>query len=244
MSDDRFAIQLSPRRILITLLITSGLLLALSIWGQYLRYFQRFVDIRPWMELGLDILNHKFYMDAETNVPTWFNTALLLAISGILSGIGLAKMRTRDRYRFHWLGLAVLFLLMSLDEAATFHEMLITPMRQWLGLGGWFYFGWVIPGIVLILILGLTYIRFFVHLGPRVRLLLVLALLMYFAGALGAELFSGRLAAALGQRNFTYAAVASLEEAVELIGASLVTYALLLYVQIESRTFEIAIGPK
>jgi hypothetical protein len=187
------------------------------------------------MEFGLDILNHKFYMDAETNVPTWFNTALLLVISAISWCIGVSKLARRESYRYHWLGLGVLFLLMSIDEAAAFHEMLITPMRQWLGLGNWFYFGWVVPGLALIAVLALAYVRFFLHLDRGISLLLLASLLIYFSGAIGAEMLSGHLASAIGQRTFRYAVIASLEESVEMIGASMVIYSLLRYVRLHAR---------
>lgn len=42
---------------------------------------------------------------------------------------------------------------------------------------------------------------------------------------------SGYVAANLGLKNFTYAVVASLEESVEMIGCSLIIYALLEYIK-------------
>ena len=228
------AILIRPRKVLLALLVTVVALVILSIWGQYLRYFQRFVDIRAWMEFGLDLLNHKFYMDAESNIPTWFNTALLLAISGLFFVVGLQKVAAHERFRIHWLGAAALFLLMSVDELSILHEMLIDPVRGWLGLRGWFYFGWVIPGMAFLLLVAIAYFAFFLHLEPRFKVLFSFSLFTYFLGAIGAEMLGGRVAAAIGQRNFTYAVYASLEESLEMIGASFLIYSLLTYLQEET----------
>jgi hypothetical protein len=216
----------------VSLLGVIVLLVALSIWGQYLRYFQRFVDIRAWMEFVLDLLNHKFYLDAESNIPTWFNTVLLVVISALFWLIGMIRLAEGGKFRFHWLGLAVLFLIMSIDELSILHEMLIQPIRERLGLGGWFYFGWVIPALALLAVLALAYVRFYLHLEHRFKWLFLVSFVTYFSGAIGGEMLSGRIASAIGQRNFTYAVYASLEESVEMIGASLIIFTLLRYFEV------------
>ncbi|HCK65367.1 MAG TPA: hypothetical protein DHW49_03805, partial [Anaerolineae bacterium] len=48
---------------------------------------------------------------------------------------------------------------------------------------------------------------------------------------IGGEMLSGYFAANLGQRNFTYSVVASIEESIELIGCSLIIYSLLEYIK-------------
>ena len=222
-------IKLRPAQVLIVLLAITVLLVAFSIWGQYLRFYQQYTDIRPWMEFGLDLLSHKFYLDAETNIPTWFNTILLLIISSLFAIIAVSKSAVKDKYRYHWSGLSILFLILSIDELAVLHETLIKPMRAWLGLGGWFYFTWVVPGLVFIALVGLAYLGFFLHLDNKFKLLFFVSLLIYFSGAIGGEMFSGHLASTMGQRNFTYAVYVSLEESLELIGASLMIYSLLRY---------------
>lgn len=235
---------LNPKRVLMTLLGVVIFLVAMSIWGQYLRFYQEFADIRVWMEFFLDLLNHKFYLDGETNIPTWFNTALLLGISGLFWAIAIVRMSEREKYRFHWAGLAVLFLLMSVDELSVLHEMLIQPMRAWLGLGGWFYFGWVIPGAVLVGVLALAYLRFYLHLDPGFKGLFLGSLVLYFLGAIGGEMLSGRVASAIGQKNFTYGVFASVEESVELVGASLLIYTLLRYIEASLPDFHLAVRSK
>ena len=46
----------------------------------------------------------------------------------------------------YWFALSGTFAILSLDEAASFHETLIEPIRSLLHTGGVFHFAWVIPG--------------------------------------------------------------------------------------------------
>jgi hypothetical protein len=48
---------------------------------------------------------------------------------------------------------------------------------------------------------------------------------------IGGEMVSGYYAANLGQKNITYAIVASIEESIEYIGCSLIIYSLLKYIE-------------
>ncbi len=242
MTDTIPTIKLNPYRLLTSLLATTFLLVVLSIWGQYLRFFQEAVDIRPWMEFWLDILNHKFYLDAETNIPTWFNSMLLLVSSGLFIVIALHKRTTRDKYRFHWFGLGFLWLIFSIDELAVLHEMLIKPMRDAVTLNNWFFFAWVIPGLVFLGVLAIAYLGFFLRLSNRFKLLFLLSMAVYFGGAVGGEMLSGHFAQTIGQKNFTYAVIASLEESIELTGASLLIFTLLKYIETYMHESHISIG--
>src|SRR3990172_9107674 len=48
-------LKLNANRILALNLGIIFILVGLSILGQYLRFFQSYADIRPWMEVGLDL---------------------------------------------------------------------------------------------------------------------------------------------------------------------------------------------
>lgn len=231
LNNQHASIQLHPARVLIVLIGIVVLLVGLSIWGQYLRFFQDAVDMQAWMEMGLDLLTHKSYMDAETNIPTWFNTVLLFCIAILSWLIGTLKVRERAPFRWHWMGLGVLFGVLSIDELAVLHEMLIKPFRDLTGAGGWFYFAWVLPGIAFVMVMALAYAPFFYRLEGRTRNLMLISLAVYFAGAIGGEMLSGRVASLIGQRNFSYAVIATLEESVEMTGAALLIYTLLKYIE-------------
>lgn len=224
-------IKLSPKRMFISLLALVAFLVGMSIWGQHMRFFG-VADIRgAWHEFLIDVMMTSFYLDIEGNVPTYINALLLFIPSLLLAGIGFWKNSVGDKYRLQWILLALVFLLLSVDEIASFHERLIKPMRAMAGAEGFFYFAWVIPGIAAVASFGFAFLTFFLHLDRKFKLLFFLSLAVYIGGVIGGEMVSGYYAANLGQKNYTYAVVASLEESVEMFGASLIIYSLLEYIK-------------
>jgi len=232
MPDSAVIIKLNKARVLYILLAVVVLLVILSIYGQYIRYFPRDIDVRgPWHEMVIDTLNKSFFLDNEGNIPTYFNALLLFIPSILLAVIAAWKNVVRDKFRVHWTALSFIFLLLSVDEAAVLHEQIIKPIRAISEAGGVLYFGWVIPGVVVVILFLIVYLMFFLHLDRKFKILFFISLGLYISGVLGGEMVSGYFAERLGQKNFTYAIVASLEESVEMIGASLIIYSLLEYIQ-------------
>ncbi|MCE9647737.1 MAG: hypothetical protein K8S20_17215 [Chloroflexi bacterium] len=228
-------IKLNPKRILVLLMMIIAMLVCLSIWGQYLKYFPGAYDIHgPLHEFVLDLLMHSFYTDTEASVPTFFNTLLLFLPGLLFAVIGAWKSSINDKFKYQWMGLSLIFLYLSMDEAAVLHEKLIPPMRSLFnfeGYGGLFYFAWIIPGIAVILLFAIAYLRFFLHLENRYKLLFFFSLAIYVSGIIGGEMLSGHFAETIGLKNFTYAAYTSAEESLEWTGCSLTLYSLLLYIQ-------------
>lgn len=231
MTNRSATVQFNPKKILIGLLAMVVAIVGLSIYGQKIRFFG-VADIRgPWHEFILDQLMKSFYLDAEGNIVTFINALLLFIPSLILTAISIWKTSVKDKFRFHWIGLALIFLFLSIDEAAVIHENMIKPMRAIVGAEGFFYFAWIIPGIIIVAAFGLLYFMFFLHLENKFKILFMLSLGVYISGVIGGEMISGYYAANLGLKNYTYAVVASLEESIEYIGCSLIIYSLLKYIE-------------
>ena len=231
MTNRSATVQFNPKKILIALLVMVAAIVGLSIYGQKIRFFG-VADIRgPWHEFILDQLMKSFYLDSEGNIVTFINALLLFIPSLILAAIGIWKISVKDKFRFHWAGLALIFLFLSIDEAAVIHENMIKPMRAIVGAEGFFYFAWIIPGIIIVAAFGLLYFMFFLHLENKFKILFMLSLGVYISGVIGGEMISGYYAANLGLKNYTYAVVASLEESIEYIGCSLIIYSLLKYIE-------------
>ncbi len=231
MKNQNTEIKINSKKILLSLIVFTILLVALSIWGQRIRYFG-VADIRgAWHEFLIDQLMQNLYMDAEGNIPTFTNALLLFVSSQILLLISLWKFSAKDKFRFHWIGLSLIFLFLSIDEATVLHEQLIKPMRAIVGADSFFYFAWVIPGAIAVGLFGLVYLLFFLHLDKKFKFLFFISLGIYIGGVIGGEMLSGYYAASLGQKNITYATVASIEESIELIGCSLIIYSLLEYIK-------------
>lgn len=224
-------IKVNSKKILIFLLTITAILVGLSIWGQRIRFFG-VADIRgPWHEFLIDQLIQNFYMDAEGNIPTFINALLLFIPALLLMLIAIWKISFKDKFRFHWLGLSLIFFFLSIDESAVLHEQLIKPMRAIAGAEGFFYFAWVIPGLIAVALFGLVYLIFFLRLDNKFKLLFFISLGIYIGGVIGGEMLSGYYASALGLKNIRYASIASLEESIELIGCSLIIYSLLEYIK-------------
>ncbi len=234
MSNPAPTIKVSPKGILTTLLFISALLVGMSIWGEYVKYFG-VGDIRgPIHEFLIDLLVHSFYTDAEANIPTYFNTIILFIPSLLFAAIAAWKYSVKDKFKLQWLGLSLIFLYLSLDEASVIHEKLIPPMRllfNYERFGGIFYFAWVIPGLAAVFLFMLAYLRFFLHLENKYKILFFISLAVYVSGIIGGEMLSGHFAGTIGLKNFTYSTYTSLEESLEWIGCSLLIYSLLAYVQ-------------
>ena len=228
-------IKINPSRVLIVLLAISAILVGLSIWGQYLKYYPESYDIKgPIHEFFLDLLMHSFYTDSETNIPTYFNTIILFIPALLFAIVGSWKAIAKDKFKLQWFGLAIIFVYLSMDEAAVLHEKLIAPMRDLFNyerFGGIFYFAWVIPGMAAVLLFCLAYLRFFLHLENKYKFLFFLSLAVYVAGVIGGEMLGGHFADTIGFKNFTYASYTSLEESLEWIGCSLFIFTLLDYIK-------------
>ncbi|MFN8381960.1 MAG: hypothetical protein U0V02_08480 [Anaerolineales bacterium] len=234
MSNSTPIVKINPKIILITLLVISALLVGLSIWGEYVKYFGAGDIHGPIHEFLIDLLIHSFYTDSEANVPTYFNTIILFIPALLFAAIAAWKSSIKDKFKFQWLGLSLVFLYLSLDEASVLHEKLIPPMRAMFNyerFGGILYFAWVIPGMAAVLIFMLAYLRFFLNLENKYKFLFFLSLAVYVSGVIGGEMLSGHFAGTIGLKNFTYSTYTSLEESLEWIGCTLIIYSLLTYIQ-------------
>lgn len=173
----------------------------------------------------------QFELDNERNIPTYFSSFILLLSSVLLFTIAFRKRRQKDMYTWHWRLLAIVFLYMSVDESAGIHEMLIYPLRENFHMGGIFYFSWVIAGGLLVLGLGIYYLRFLFSLEPKLRNGLILAGTVYVSGALGVELFGGYYADTYGLDNLGYAMITTVEETLEIAGVLLLLKTLYSYLE-------------
>lgn len=184
--------------------------------------------------LGLDGINEVallFYIDGEGNIPTFFSVFLLFISTLLLAVITLHKKKYRAPYVSKWVVLSFGFMFMAYDEAFQVHEKLIIPMRTILGGHdlGIFYFAWVVPGIAFVIVLGLFFLKFLLHLPAKTRLSFLMAATLYIGGIIGVELIGGRYAELNGMENFTYSIIVTIEESLEMAGIIIFIWALLNY---------------
>ena len=161
----------------------------------------------------------RFNINRDLSVPTFYAALLLFGCAAMLAIIALAARRSGDPFALAWLGLALIFVYLSVDEAAALHELTITPLREALGISaGWLYFAWVIPAATAVIIVALVYRPFLRALPAPTRRGLIAGALLLVGGALGVETVGGWYRSTRGD-DFTYALITALEEVLEMEGA-------------------------
>lgn len=165
-------------------------------------------------------------LDAEQSLGTWFSVMLLGTAALLLALTSYLARRRGDPLSHYWVGLSALFVLLSIDEACSVHEMAIAPMSELVGRVGIFYFAWTIPALVLVVVLAIAFRRFVVALPPRMRFLFLLAGVIYVGGALGMEMVGGLLQTMTSPGVVT-GLTTTVEEMMEMAGIVVFIYALL-----------------
>lgn len=92
-----------------------------------------------------------FSVDREANVPTWFSSSMLLLCSLLLFLVAEIKKSYHEKYISHWFILTLVFLGLSLDEAAIIHEMSIKPIEKAFHTRGLLRFGWIVPAAIFVI---------------------------------------------------------------------------------------------
>jgi hypothetical protein len=228
-------IPISIRRIVRLLVLVAVLLAALSFAVQM---HKRFLAPPGTYTLKFAQL---FDLKKEEGLSTWYTEVLLLLCSALFAAIYLSKRTGGDRYLRHWGGLSLVFLFLSVDEGASIHETLGRTGRTILGaLGmradGFVSYAWVVPAALLVVVFVLAYLRFFLNLPSRQRVLFFVAGAVYVGGALFLEMLSAFYIDLYGGQNnmtgpqiVTIHAITTAEETFEMLGVVVLIYALSSY---------------
>lgn len=170
-----------------------------------------------------------FELDAEGNVPSWFSSLTLLGCAVLLGVIGKAKREVGDPYVRHWSVLAVLFLYVSLDEAAKLHDWLNVLLTAAFHPSGVLHFPWVLPAAAALVGLALAYRRWLFHLPGWVRTRFLLSAVIFLAGALGCEVLEGFYVNGTSDPTIAYVLITHIEELLEMTGVVAFLHSLMLY---------------
>lgn len=159
---------------------------------------------------------------------------MLTAVAGALALLA-AWGASGPRQRRGWLAVAALLILLSIDDKVQFHERL----PDYLGMerGALATHEWLLPGIVL-LGLALVVVVALARSLPQVpRRWLLVALVVFVMGAVGAEGLSGLLVRGAETETGTLRrlvfALMILEESLEMLGSSLAVAVLLGHLRAE-----------
>ncbi|MEE8153649.1 MAG: hypothetical protein V3T53_01675 [Phycisphaerales bacterium] len=183
-----------------------------------------------------------FDLDGEANIPAWFSAMGLLTASLLLVMIASATTTTAGRYVWHWWGLALVFAYVSLDEAASIHELSIEPLRLAFDLDGWLRYAWVVPASVLVMIGLAVYLPFLVRLPRKICCSMLIAAALYLGGAMGIELVGGRYASLYGIETLAYQFIVLTEEILEMLGIAVFVCTLLVYIEQQFGVLSVRFG--
>jgi len=229
-------IQISRSKIIIVLTSIVVVLTIFSLIGQFYKFFifggkERF-------------LVNLFSLDKEFNFPTWYQAISELISSLLLVIIFMAAKVDKDRFKYHWLGLSFIFLLIATDEMLVLHEQIISPLRRFLGTGGFLYMAWIIPAFILGVVFLIAYYKFLFSLPSPTRTRFIGAGLIFVLGAVGLEAVGGKVLTELGTNNLMYSLITHLEELLEMTGIVLFINALLLHFESYYPGLTISIGSR
>jgi hypothetical protein len=208
------------------LLLIVAVLVVLSLVGRFLLFYAGSVP-------GVKPLVRQFYLDEESNIPALYSAIALAFASGLLFLISRFERLAASVQAKSWQVLAGIFLYLALDELNSFHEILIGPVRNRLGLSGLFYFAWVVPAMGLVLLFVCVFLNFLQQLNRTTQVQFIAAGGIFVLGALGFEMLNGAVYERLGDvaANFDplYQALMTAEELLEMLGVVLFIYALVAY---------------
>jgi hypothetical protein len=206
--DSDFEVRLSPRAIVQVLAAAVAIVLAASLAAALAQPSLK--PESPGMYLLLNV-------DFESNLPTWFSSLLLMLCAGTAALIaGLSRDRA-DAAR-GWAILALLFVALSADEAAAFHELLVYPLRALVRESPWLRYPLILPGAAVLMAGWFVLGSFLRDLPARTRQRLGWGLALFASGALGIETVGGWFDPLVYGDSVTYVALATLEEGLEMSG--------------------------
>ena len=192
-----------------------------------------------------DLLFNAVDVDQEENFSTWYQGFSLLFASVLLFIVAARRRGDRDPLALYWQGLGIVFVMLSLDEIAGYHETLNAIMTE----------SWTVPALVLVALFAIAYTRFLLRVERPTAKRFVAAGAVYMGGAVGMERFSewfikisvvtfrfpwGNLV--IRHTNETmaktldYSIATAIEEGMEMLGVWLFIRAILLFMSAEDET--------
>lgn len=217
--------SISPKRVVIVMLGIIAVLATMHITQLIIFFHIGDPEIFDFIEI-IDF-------DYEANLPSFYSSTAIIFCAALLWAISLYKRRENAPYRYHWIGLAIIFTFLGIDEAIALHEDIgdIVEEQEWVNAKGFLFFAWVVPYGILLVLFAITYLKFVFALPRQTMILFISAGTIFISGAVGIEIFSAREADLNGTDTVTYSTLYTLEELCEMTGIVVFCYALLRYIE-------------
>lgn len=225
-------IEISPKKILFTLLFIITFLLFANLSGIVSRIYFDHDYVYGLVNL--------FDFNSEMNIPTFYSAMALFFTSNLLLLISNLQRKTQNPYIL-WIILSVIFLFLSVDEISSIHERLNFLTRDLLGTSGFLYYAWVIPYAIVLCVFVILYLKFLLLLPRKIMMLFLLSGSIFVSGALGFEMVGAWQSQLHGSEGLLYSILYTCEEVLEMLGIAIFIYTLLEYILSRHKHLEITL---
>lgn len=179
-------------------------------------------------------ISNRFDVDDEASVPTWFSQAIWMGVA--LSSILAARLSGVKSARKLWLIMSAIGIFFSIDEVSGIHELSLQSLHLLFfglqqsssSLNAW----WLV--MPLVIVFGAWFLKK-LHsvLGIKQWTLIMGGWLIFLIGAVGLELYGNDVP----HNTFYYQGIVTgVEEGLEILGAIVIFYVILSYLDIYHRT--------
>lgn len=216
---------LKPKRVVQFLLCIIAVLTAMHV-TQLAIYF--YIDDSKIFDF-VEIID----FDYEANIPSFYSSAAIIFCAALLWIIGLQKRRDKAPFRYHWIGLAVIFTFLGVDEAIALHEDIgdFVEDEDLVEAEGFLYFAWVVPYGILLFLFAASYFKFVLALPKQTKILFITAGTIFISGAVGIEVVSANEADLNDTDTLYYSVLYTIEELCEMFGIVIFCYGILRYIE-------------
>jgi len=178
-------------------------------------------------------LNSMFDLHEEGNIPTTYSTIQLFFASLLLFFISRTDFVKEKNEVRPWTILSVIFLFLTFDEAAQLHGKSGEIFEFIAGEVPWDGSSWLFPYFLIMLFLGIYFLRFVMTKPAYFRNLFILSGVIFVMGAMGLEIIQG-LYMTFTTTGYGYFFMSTIvaEEVMEMLGVAILIYCLLRYIEV------------
>jgi hypothetical protein len=190
------------------------------------------ISIVEIWDVRFRVLRLLFDFNDHITISTWYALILFLIAAVFAGSIAWDHTERGRPFTRHWGYLAIVFVLMCVDEFTNLHNRILTNVGDSMGGGdGVFHYAWIIPGLMIVAGFALFFLPFFIRMPPTPRNGIVGGLAIFVAGAVGIEMITGWVLTNHDVAEWLFRLLYNVEELTEKIGMCIVIWGLAHYLR-------------